>query len=197
MAGKTPPRVDELGEELERIMSGDVPDVPEGLEDYVVDEVPHDRLALDLWIDRRLVAIAMIDAEIEHNEAVARARIQEIETWLASENRPLDRKREFLEQQVLAAARIYPYGKKKSRRLPSGGEIGSHRSAERVTLVDEAAALEFAKGHPGLAHDVKVKESIGTKALNDYYRSTGEVPPGCDLVPAEDRYFVKPPKRQG
>src|SRR5690606_24225238 len=123
-------------EELERIMSGDV---PEGLEDYLVDEVPHDRLALDLWIDRRLVAIAALAAEIEHNENVARARIQEIETWLASENRPLDRKREFLEQQVLAAARSYPYGGRKSRRLPSGGEIGKRKTPERVAVIDKEA----------------------------------------------------------
>lgn len=181
---------DPLAEELDMLLDrgDDLQDAP---------PTDADRVDLDLWIDRRLAALWRITEEVEHNRRVAEARIREVEDWLASENRPLDRKREFLEQQVLAAARNYPYqGRSKSRKLPSGGEIGKRTTPERVAVIDKEAALAFAKAHPALSADVKVeiRESISTTALTNYYRSTGEVPPGCEAVPAEEKPFVRPPK---
>lgn len=195
---------DELGAELDRIMAGEAEaepeeapkaEVPEGLEDYAEEDMPPSRIEQDLWIDRRLRALAMIEAEIEHNNAVAKARVEEIEAWVAGENAPLERQKKFLEEQLMLAARTYPYAGKKSRRFPSGGELGSRHVPECIVITDEAEALAYAKAHPGLAVDVKVKESIGLKSLLDFYRSTDVIPPGCDLVPAEERYFVKAPKR--
>lgn len=180
---------DPLAEELDMLLDrgDDLQDTP---------PTDADRVDLDLWIDRRLAALWRITEEMEHNRRVAEARISEVEDWLAATNGRLERRAELLRQQVMAAAAAYPYqGRSKSRKLPSG-EIGKRTTPERVAVVDKEAALAFAKAHPALSADVKVevKESISTTALTNYYRSTGEVPPGCEAVPAEEKPFVRPPK---
>lgn len=79
------------------------------------------------------------------------------------------------------------YGKK-SVSLPHG-EIGFRSSGESMVIRDDAAALAFAKAN-GIP--VKVKEEVQKKPLTDYFRSTGEVPEGCEVVPGKDALFIRP-----
>ena len=38
---------------------------------------------------------------------------------------------------------------------------------------------------------VLVKESVSKEAVNTYFKDTGELPPGCTLKPAVDKFYIK------
>lgn len=158
--------------------------ISEGL----AEEVPADRVDLDVWLDRRLAVLAALERQIEQNTEVARRRIEMIRSWMETENAALQRRADFLRSLLEQAARAYPYPPKvKSRRLPNG-TIGSRTVPARLEVVDEEAALRWAEEH---GFDGAIRKSVRITPLREYWQSTGIVPEGCQEAPAEERFYVK------
>lgn len=143
---------------------------------------------MDVWVDRRLAAIAGIETEMARNDQAAARRKAMIEDWRAGENAALERSAEYLRRDLEVIALSYPYaGKRKSRELPHG-VIGKKSSAERLAVVDPDAALEFAREH-GL--EIKVKESVAHATLVAFRSRSGGLPTGTEIVPASEKPYVK------
>jgi phage host-nuclease inhibitor protein Gam len=79
-------------------------------------------------------------------------------------------------------------GKSKSRELLSG-TVGFRASAEKVVVVDEAAAIAWAsESHLEL---LDLKPRLDKRALSKFVLGSGEIPPGCDVTPATEAVYVK------
>jgi len=154
--------------------------------------IPDNPVDRDLWIDSRLRALAAIQRKIDHNEAVADRQIEKINEWLHSVNRPLNSQAEYLRHLLEheAMVRYIEHGQK-TVSLP-GGKIGGRARPATVEIVDADKALEFAKSSELLKDKVRVTERINVTSLREYMQATGEIPPGCELVPATVRYYVTP-----
>ena len=146
---------------------------------------------LDLWIDRRGAKMAELEAQIERERDVMERRVRMIRDHFEGVIAALERQRTWLEQQLVATAEGYPYPKgKKSRDLPFV-TIGKRASRESLDVEDADAALAFAEETDGLREQISVKRWVNKTPLLDYFQATGEVPPGCVYVAAEDRPYVK------
>jgi len=77
---------------------------------------------------------------------------------------------------------------KKSVNLPFG-TVGYRAKAETVQVVDQDVALLFA-----VANNLKitVKRSVGVTPLKEHFQTTGEIPSGCEHIPASEKFFLKP-----
>jgi len=117
----------------------------------------------------------------------------EVQAWLAEQNAPLERRYNYLEERLKHVARIYPYsGKTKSRALPNG-TIKLRTEPERLSVVNVSTAAAWAETIPELAEavEVTVTKRIRQSVLQDYWRSTGIVPEGCEIVPSEIKAYVQ------
>lgn len=77
-------------------------------------------------------------------------------------------------------------GKKKSVDVLTG-KAGYRQSSESLKVIDEAAAVEWATEHCPDALDVKLART--TPLLKHVKENGGEVPPGCEHVPADNKFF--------
>ena len=104
-------------------------------------------------------------------------------------------------------------GRRRSVNLP-GGTIELRLHPERLGVIDEREVLAWSLVHLRQAVHVSVETSGGVAArllewarqhgsevcvrqkvlhepLAQHFSTTGEIPPGTGLLPAEDRFFVK------
>lgn len=159
----------------------------EQLTDVVEDS---DRVAMDVWVDRRLQVLASIAAEVEHNNQVAARRIHMIADARDEQNAILQRRAAYLEGILEQVAAAYPYPKGKSRKLPFG-EIGVRTQKPKLVVDDPTTVLVYAKEMGLPAEIIRLKEEINKVALNEYVESTGEDIPGTHVEAAVERPYVK------
>lgn len=145
------------------------------------------RPQLDTFLDRYLEALAERERTIAENRRVADARKAMIDRWLQSENARIEREASWLTRQIEAFAFDYDYGKKKSRSLPHG-TFGIRRSPDRLEIVDESAAVDYAVDC-GLQEAIKY--SILKTPLLKHLKATGEIPDGCELREGVESFYVK------
>lgn len=172
---------DPLGEELEAWIEG---------EEFHTSP-PHDPVDRDLWTDARLAALRAIEKDIAHHQEVRDRRVAMLDNWLGDVTGPLRRRAEYLRAILEHEAAVRYAEGRKTITLPSG-KIGGRASAETIKIEDHDAALEFARQTDGLREQIKITERIGVTPLKDYLHHTGEIPPGCEVVPASVRYYVTP-----
>lgn len=144
------------------------------------------------WALERLGEIQGEIAQIDALRLQAIARIEARAATLAARAKAGGA---FLESAVFsymnrARKELLGGGKKKSRSLPTG-TIGWRAKAAQIVMVDEAAAMEWAKSQPVEDDILRVKLEINKKILNDRFKATGEVPPGFDIAPEEETPYVK------
>jgi phage host-nuclease inhibitor protein Gam len=182
MADKTPDRVYALEPS------------PEGEHDLTPEpgwSIPD--LATLEWALERLSAVK---AQIRENDELTKQALERFQLRVESLKRAPLAQAEFLETAILAyatghRAELLKGGKKKSREFP-GGTVGWRKGGGRLQVLDEAKALEWAKQQPlelGLYH-VEVK--LSKSGLSEYFKTSGEVPPGCDVDEETETAYVKP-----
>lgn len=144
------------------------------------------------WALRRLAELHRV---VDENEAVLKASIERLKERTKRLNAQHERGIAFFEGKLREFAEPRRAelltGKKKSRSLPSG-DIGWRSVAEKLAVVDEPAAIEWARTQPVESELLRIKEEVNKAALAAHYRETGEVPPGCDVSPAREEFHVKP-----
>ena len=157
---------------------------------------------MDAKLDRILERMKAIDDEVIQNDAARGARIAMIEDHFAGENYALERRRDYLEDQVRRIAFGYPFpGGKKSRRL-AFGSFGFRKIAEKMKIGDRNKAEGYAEKHcPSAIEDVPATTKLVAKILTDsvlaQLHETGEVPDqdetGLEYIEADERgtFFVK------
>lgn len=146
-----------------------------------------DRAALDAHLDRLLERYREREAEIATTNEIARRRIEDIQAWRDQQNESAERELSYLRHQIESWADGYDYGRKKSRSLPSGS-FGYRARRDSVQILDMDAAVQFAEAH-GL--EVRRIVTVGKTPLLKYVQETGEIPPGTELVPGGDEFYVR------
>jgi phage host-nuclease inhibitor protein Gam len=77
-------------------------------------------------------------------------------------------------------------GKKKSINLFTG-TIGYRTNPARINIVNESEALAWSEKE--LPTAVKTEKSILKKPVMDYIKTTGEIPPGCELIESFEKFY--------
>jgi phage host-nuclease inhibitor protein Gam len=147
--------------------------------------LPADKLAFAIndaasasWVVRKIVE--------------ARARQERIKAWAAAELKAARREEEFFlrrfgpELEAWAAENLH--GQKKTLRLPDG-TLGYRRKGLLLNIEDKEATLEWCRGN--LPEAVRVREDVLKTPLNEWVKETGEVPPGCEIKPGGDEFYVR------
>ncbi len=152
----------------------------------IVSDDAADPVRRDLYLDRLLARLAEIEGDAARNRAIAQEQTAHIDRWLQGANGTLERQAEWLRQGIEAAAQGYDFGRKRSRDLPHG-RFGYRRSPERLEILDMEAAAIFAE-----ANGLPVKRSVDKAPLREWAQHTGEVPPGTEIVPGAEKFYVTP-----
>lgn len=78
------------------------------------------------------------------------------------------------------------------------GEIGFRaQKKDRVKVADNAIAVKWAlEKAPHAVKKVETRKVVAAE-MQSHYDEYGEVPPGCEVSPAGDRFFVRAPKKGG
>lgn len=72
--------------------------------------------------------------------------------------------------------------------LPNGFRLSLREKSDKVDILDEVAAIAWAKGFTGEGF-IKTKESIVVKMIAKHIKETGELPPGVKFIPGEGLSF--------
>lgn len=87
-----------------------------------------------------------------------------------------------------AWAREHPPRRGKTIRLPTGA-LSFRTVPGGPRVVNEDDALDWAEFH--LPAAVKVSKKVMASVLKEHYQATGELPPGVEVVPDDERFDVK------
>jgi phage host-nuclease inhibitor protein Gam len=140
--------------------------------------------------------LAELQRTVDENNEVLKASIERLKERTKRLNAQAERGVGFFsgalrEYAEANRAELLGGGKKKSRGLPSG-DIGWKAVPEKVTVLDEAVAIAWARSQPVESELLRIKEEVNKPALAAHFKETGEVPPGCDVSPAREEFVVKP-----
>lgn len=81
-------------------------------------------------------------------------------------------------------------GKKKSREFVHG-KLAWRAKAERLEIVDREALVAWLSMQPVESGLYRVKVEPEARALQDLFKTSGEIPPGCEVKPAEESLIVE------
>lgn len=143
---------------------------------------------LDLTADSHLREIRKKRELIEVNREIAEKEKAMVDEWLASENASLEKSIAHHTEMLKTIALSYDFGDKKSRNLPNG-VFGFRKSVDTLNVVDDTAALEWARKEGILK--VETVERYSKKDLLECVRTRGEIPDGCEYVPGQEQFYVK------
>lgn len=134
---------------------------------------------------------------LQHHLAMLRTAAQQdvervAKRWeLAAQ--PVAYRAERVREWLLQAAPLLPRPPKRKSVTLEAGTLGARSKPMRVTVEDKEAFLAWwhdgREDLDGLVR-VKVVEEPALKDLRDYVEATGEVPPGCTVVPEAEEWYV-------
>jgi len=159
--------IDEVKAEAENLDVGELP-------------VTDDERLLYQYLRRR----GQIQSEIERVSENAKAMI----AALASKLNGLDFV--YKAKAAAVAAALLENKKAKSVRTPFG-VAGFRKSNMSIELIDEDRLIAEADSNIDLIELVRVRKEVNLAAVAEFFKRTGEVPPGCGVIPERETFFVK------
>lgn len=128
---------------------------------------------------RRLLLTAEAERIREQLDAMIRGIEREIST--------LDYLYEWQARQIVARMLT---GKARSIKTP-WGTLGFRKYDGFIAIRDEKELTEAALASEHMAGVLKTEWRVSKSGLNQYFKETGDVPPGCEAVPSGDKFYVK------
>jgi len=132
-----------------------------------------------------------LHARIDAEEEAVKAQFAAILRNLDNRRKGLDYVMGGLAKSV--TERMLVGKKQKSLKLP-WGTVGFRTSATKLDVEDPETVIGAAKEDPSRAGWIRIKEEVNRTALTDYFKSTGEIPPGCKVIDEHQTFYVKGPK---
>lgn len=86
-------------------------------------------------------------------------------------------------------AELLKGGKRKSRDL-IWGRLGWKTKASRLTIVDTDACLAWCQRQPVETGVLRIKEEPALAVIQERFKRTGEVPPGCEVSEESEEFFA-------
>ncbi len=147
---------------------------------------------IDATASDLLRLIARERAEAERYHAAKLAEIQKITARYERLTSPHEIRAARYEAWVCELALSANFGPKKKSRDVGHGTYGVRRVPARLSILDPAELLAWAKtSAPDLVQEV-VSEKVPHKALEARFKETGELPPGVDYTPETEKAYAKP-----
>lgn len=150
---------------------------------------------LMFFANRGLRALAAVERDIAALKEATRRDVDAVVARWAQHVGPLVARAEHLRMglsSLWASGALHPSQGKKSVALESG-TIGARKHAVNVTVTDATALEVWAAHQPettALFREV-VTRKLDKKMLDEYVLTSGEVPPGVELVPEGEDVYVK------
>jgi phage host-nuclease inhibitor protein Gam len=157
--------------------------------------------AVEWEIDGRDTLEWAMGALAEDAEEISRIRSAQAEAVARVEARAAELVRKVERRGAYFRGKVEEYARSHRADLLTGksktvglihGEIAYRATADRLEVEDAAAALEWARTQPVDADMVRVKQEINKRALGEHFKRTGEIPPGCAVVPASESIHINP-----
>ena len=145
--------------------------------------------------DWALSRLGALEREMAENQAIATAAVERILLRTDKLNATARRGAEFFRRVLATYAEqhrpeLLGSGKKKSRALLHGS-LGWRSRAEKLEVVDGEVVLAWAQMQPVETGVLRIKEELDRKALAALFKKTGELPPGTELEPASEDFYIK------
>lgn len=122
-----------------------------------------------------------IDAELERVKANTEAMLE-----------TLARKKAALESRYSGVAREIAKrmlaGKKVKSITTPWGKAGFRATPASINVVDEPL---FMLSNPQFVREIPAKKAVDKTALNEAFKKGGDIPAGCDAVPAGEKFYVQ------
>lgn len=147
-------------------------------------------------LDWAMSRLAKLRAEAEAIETQAAAAIDRIEKRKASLLERIQRGAGFFEYKIAEYAHrerqlLLGGGKRKSADLLHG-RIGWRSKGGKLTVDDKPTLLAWLERQPPEGGLYRVKLEPEMKAIQDNFKTTGEIPPGCSYQQPEETFYVEP-----
>jgi hypothetical protein len=150
------------------------------------EDAARDAVVAGAQIDRYLEHLARVQKAFREQQEIAAARKADIDAWLAEAQAAADRSVGWLIGSIRSLESALNYGGKRSVRLPKG-TVGYRAGAEGIDITDAPAALAFAV----VAGIARMEPKVGKTELYAHFKTTGEIPDGCEVRPAADKFYVE------
>lgn len=82
-------------------------------------------------------------------------------------------------------------GRKKSRAFPHG-TLGTRIQPARLEVQDAAKLIDWAASQKDPWRFVRVDVAPAMAEVQAHFKATGEVPPGCEVKPEDEKFAAKP-----
>lgn len=134
------------------------------------------------WAARKLRKYRQQLAEVEALYAAEKARL---DRWIEAERARIGADAQRFELSLTAwhRRRLMSGEAGKTIRLPAA-TLKARQLQDRLEIHEPEVLVEWAE-HNRLPALIRIKKEPARKPIADYVRDTGELPPGCELVPGE------------
>ena len=130
--------------------------------------------------DVLLIQIGDIENEINRIDELYKKEIEHINEWRMGELDKFNKKHNWLVYNL----EIYLMQSEKRRLSLPHGTVSYRKQPFHVEITDENKLIS--------SGFVRTKESVDKKSILNHFKSSGEIPSGCEIERPEDKLYVKP-----
>ena len=127
-----------------------------------------------------LIQIGDIESEMSRIDELHRQEIEHINSWQDKEMENLSKKQGWLKYNL----ELYLVQSEKKRLSLPHGTVYYRKQPYHVEIRDELKLIKTGF--------VRTTESVDKKSILSHFKSSGEIPEGCEIERPEDKLYVKP-----
>ena len=157
--------------------------IPPDMGNNIHNEINHDEpipIGSEFEADVLLIQIGDIESEMSRIDELHRQEIEHINSWQDKEMENLSKKQGWLKYNL----ELYLVQSEKKRLSLPHGTVYYRKQPYHVEIRDELKLIKTGF--------VRTTESVDKKSILSHFKSSGEIPEGCEIERPEDKLYVKP-----
>ena len=157
--------------------------IPPDMEYKIHNEINQDEpipIGSEFEADVLLIQIGDIESEMSRIDELHRQEIEHINSWQDKEMENLSKKQGWLKYNL----ELYLVQSEKKRLSLPHGTVYYRKQPYHVEIRDELKLIKTGF--------VRTTESVDKKSILSHFKSSGEIPEGCEIERPEDKLYVKP-----
>ena len=157
--------------------------IPPNMGNKIHNEINHDEpipIGNEFEADVLLIQIGDIESEMSRIDELHRQEIEHINSWQDKEMENLSKKQGWLKYNL----ELYLVQSEKKRLSLPHGTVYYRKQPYHVEIRDELKLIKTGF--------VRTTESVDKKSILSHFKSSGEIPEGCEIERPEDKLYVKP-----
>ena len=157
--------------------------IPPNMGNKIHNEINHDEpipIGSEFEADVLLIQIGDIESEMSRIDELHRQEIEHINSWQDKEMENLSKKQGWLKYNL----ELYLVQSEKKRLSLPHGTVYYRKQPYHVEIRDELKLIKTGF--------VRTTESVDKKSILSHFKSSGEIPEGCEIERPEDKLYVKP-----